>query len=300
MMWDLLIVGAGPAGITAAIYAARKRLHTVVVSRDIGGQAAASWDVENYTGYQMITGPELAAKFKEHLEKFGLPVHEGETVMRVATDGSGFLVQTERGEYRARTVIVASGRTPRRLGVPGEEEFRNRGVTWCATCDGPLFAGQRVAVVGGGNAGFDAALQLLKIASSVTVIDVAERLRADPVMVEKARAGGAELLFPATVQRIIGDQFVTGIEVVTADGLRTLPVEGVFVEIGSTAVSDFVEKAARNAAGELLVNPRCETDVPGLFAAGDVTDVFSKQIVVACGEGAKAAIAAAEYVGRLS
>lgn len=299
-MRDLIIVGAGPAGITAAIYAARKRLDTLVVSRDIGGQAAASWDVENYTGYQFITGPELAAKFKEHLDRFGLPVHEGETVRRVARAQTGFTVETDRDTYTARTVIVASGRSPRKLGVPGEEEFRNRGVTWCATCDGPLFAGQRVAVVGGGNAGFDAALQLLKIASAVTIIEVSDRLRADPIMVEKARAAGAEVLLSTTVERILGDRFVTGIEVSSAGTKRLLPVEGVFVEIGSTAVSDFVEEAPRNAAGELVVNQRCETGIPGLFAAGDVTDVFSKQIVVACGEGAKAAIAAAEYLSRTS
>lgn len=162
--YDLIIVGAGPAGITGSVYAARKRMNFLILTKDIGGQAALSSEIKNYIGFQFITGPELAEKFREHLEQFKVELKEGEIVTLVKKEVEIIKIETNKGKYETKTLLIASGRVPRKLGVPGENEFKNRGVTYCATCDAPLFAGMNVAVIGGGNAGLDAGLQLIKIA----------------------------------------------------------------------------------------------------------------------------------------
>ncbi|MBN2372581.1 FAD-dependent oxidoreductase [bacterium] len=295
-MYDLIIVGAGPAGITAGIYAARKRMDFLVVTQDIGGQAALSWDIENYIGYQFITGMELVKKFREHLEQFKVGIKEGEQVNLISRYKDTILIETDKGNYESRTVVIASGRKPRRLGVDGEDGFKNRGVTYCATCDGPLFAGRDVAVIGGGNSALDAVLQLSKISGRIYLIDAAPQLRADPVMVEKAEKSGNVFIYNNTmVERIFGEKFVQGISVSRSGRTEDLDVQGVFIEIGSFPSSGFVNDVAKNDTGEILVNCRNETSVPGIFAAGDVTDVPAKQIIVACGEGAKAVLSAFEY-----
>lgn len=298
-MYDLVIIGAGPAGITASVYAARKRMDFLVITRDIGGQATLSSDIENYTGYQFITGPELVGKFREHLNQFGVKIREGEVVTSVRKGGEVVRIETERGKYEAKAAIIASGRIPRKLGVEGEEEFKNRGVTYCATCDAPLFAGMEVAVVGGGNSALDAILQLIKIASKIYLIDVAPQLRADPVMVEKAKNSGKVVIYHKTkVEKIYGENFVRGMRISRKGKREDLAVEGVFVEIGSLPASDFIKDVEKNERGEITVNCKCETSTPGIFAAGDVTNVFAKQIIVACGEGSKAALAAFEYLSK--
>ncbi|MGD9015321.1 MAG: NAD(P)-binding domain-containing protein, partial [Candidatus Omnitrophota bacterium] len=159
-MFDLIIIGAGPAGITASVYAARKRLDFLVISKDIGGQAALSGDIENYTGYQFITGPELAGKFKEHMQAFGIKLNSPEESRDVKRENNLIKLVTDKGEYLSRTLIIATGSRPRLLNVPGEREFKNKGVTYCATCDGPLFKDKSVAIIGGGNSALDAALQM--------------------------------------------------------------------------------------------------------------------------------------------
>jgi len=296
-MYDVVIVGAGPAGITASIYAARKKMNLLVISQNIGGQTIWSADIENYTGYQFITGIELGQKFREHLEQFDVEVKEGETVTRVEKSGDAIEIETDRGNYTARSVIVASGRVPRRLNVPGEEELRNRGVTYCATCDGPVFAGKDVAIIGGGNSALEATLQMMKIATHVYVFEATPSFSADLVMMDKARASKKVSMFTnAKVARIRGDKLVSGIEVEIEGKLKQFDVKGVLIEIGSSPASDFVKDVEKNQSGEIVVNCKCETNVPGIFAAGDVTNVYAKQIVVACGEGAKAALAAFEYL----
>lgn len=298
-MYDLIIVGAGPAGITAGIYAARKKLNFLMISRDIGGQTAWSGDIENYLGFQFITGPELVKKFKEHLDKFEVELKEGESVKGIGKENDSIRVETDKGEYRSKTVILATGRIPRKLEVKGEAEFKNKGVTYCATCDAPLFADLEVAVVGGGNSGLDAALQLIKIAKKIYLIETLDHLCADPVVVEKVKQNPkVEVYFETQVKEIYGDKFVRGMKVERQGVLEDLQVEGIFVEIGSAPSSEILAGVRKNEKGEVKVDCECKTDLPGIFAAGDVTDVYSKQIIVACGEGAKAALAAFEYLSK--
>jgi alkyl hydroperoxide reductase subunit F len=297
---DLIIVGAGPAGITASVYAARKRMDFLVITKDIGGQTGWSADIENYTGYKFITGPELVERFKEHLEQFGIDIQEDQAVTLVEKAGDVVTVETEEDRYQARTVIVASGRISRQLDVEGEEKFKHRGVTYCATCDAPFFADVDVAVIGGGNSGLDAVLQSIKIARKIYLIERRPQLGADPIMVEQAeQSDKVTILTDTEVERIYGDTFVEGITVSRAGERQDLPVRGVLVEIGYDPVADFVKGVRKNDFGEIVVNCRCETNVPGIFAAGDVTDVYGKQIIVACGEGVKATLAAFEYLSRL-
>ncbi len=297
LMYDLVIVGAGPAGITASIYAARKKMDLIVISQNIGGQTIWSADIENYTGYQFITGIELGQKFREHLDQFAVEVKEGETATDVERIGDWIRIETDATTYEARVVIIASGRLPRKLNVPGEDEFRNRGVTYCATCDGPVFAGRDVAIIGGGNSALEATLQMMKIATHVYVFEATDSFRADPVMMDKARTSDNVSMFTKSkVLRISGDRLVSGIEVEVNGKPRRFDVGGILIEIGSSPASDFVKGVERNNTGEIVVNCKCETNIPAIFAAGDVTNVYAKQIVVACGEGAKAALAAFEYL----
>lgn len=302
MIYDLIILGAGPAGITAAVYAARKRLNFMVITKDIGGQAAISGDIENYTGYQFITGPDLAKKFADHLKQFSFPLKEGETVSRVEKlADKTFKVTTDKDEYLGKTLIVTTGKIPRSLNVPGETEFKNRGVSYCATCDGPLFSGKTVAIVGGGNSALDAALSLLKIAKQVYLVNINPRFTGDPIMEEKIRAANnVVILSSANTLKINGDKFVTGIELKIAGEIKTVPVQGVFVEAGLTPNSAFIEFVDKNKAGEIEVNCATETSEPGVFAAGDVTTVPDKQIIIAAGEGSKAALRAFRYLAELT
>lgn len=296
-MFDLIIIGAGPAGITAAVYAARKKMNTLVLTMDIGGQTAWSGDVENYTGYQFITGPELAEKFEEHMRKFDVRVEENEPVLDLSKSGDICLVTTDKGRYESRTVIVASGKRSKELNVPGEKGYKNRGLTYCATCDAPLFADKNVAVIGGGNSALDAALQLVRIAKQVYLINITEQLNADPVMQEQLNESKiVTVMNNARVTDITGEKFLTGIKVMHAGKQEVLAVEGVFVEIGLKPNSEFAKILSKNEVGEIKVNPRNETSVAGIFAAGDVTDVPEKQIVIAAGEGSKAALSAFRYL----
>lgn len=299
VLYELIVIGAGPAGITAAIYAARKKMNVLVISKDIGGQVAISSAIENYVGFQFITGEELTRKFEDHVKEFGVELKEGEGVLSIEkTDGS-FKVKTDVGSYEAKTVIVASGREPRHLNVPGETGFLGRGLSYCATCDAPFFAGRDVAVIGGGNAGFEAALQLMKIASKVYLIELLPRLRGDPIMLEKIeKSENVAIMTNTRTVEIYGENIVSGIKVVREGREEDLKVQGVFIEIGSIPSSEFIDFVEKNEVGEIVVNERCETSVPGLFAAGDVTCVPEKQIIIAAGEGAKAALAAFNYLSR--
>jgi thioredoxin-disulfide reductase len=299
-MYELIIVGAGSAGITASIYAARKRMNFLVITKDIGGQASLSSEIENYTGYQYITGPELTQKFEEHMREFNIEVkYEG--VIGVEKVGDNFSVETDKSTYETKALIIASGARPRSLNVPGEREFKNRGVTYCATCDAPLFHGKDVAVVGGGNSGLDATLQLTRIANKIYLIEVEPELRGDLIMREKVeQSEKVTILTKTKVLHIMGDKFVNGLAVEREGVREVLQVQGVFIEVGYVPNSEFIAGMVKlNERGEIVVDDRCQTDVRGIFAAGDVTNVPYKQIIVAAGEGAKAAMSAHEYLSRL-
>ncbi len=296
-MKDLIIIGAGPAGITAAIYAARKKMDFTMISIDLGGQAAWSGDVENYTGTQLITGPELALKFTQHMKQFKVDLKQGDTVTSIKKTAVGFVVTTNSSIYEAKTLVIASGKKPRMLNVSGEAEFKNKGVTYCATCDGPIFAGKPVAIIGGGNSALDAAIQMVRIASKTYIINAAGKITGDPVMLDKLKGSAdLEIMNSAKVLSISGDKFVNRITVNVNGTDKDLPVEGVFIEIGLLPNADFIDIVNKNKLGEIMVNGSAETSQPGIFAAGDVTDVPEKQIIIAAGEGAKAALSAFRYL----
>ncbi len=296
-IYDLIIIGAGPAGITAAVYAARKKMDILVITKDIGGQASWSGDIQNYIGYQFISGPELAIKFEEHMRKFNFEIKENEEVKELIFRKGTFLVKTDKDSYQTKTAIVASGKRSRELGVPGEQEFKNKGLTYCATCDGPLFAERDVAVIGGGNSALDAALQLIKIANHIYIINFTDNLTGDGIMQEKIRANNkVSILNNSRVKEILGDSFVQAIKIEEGKKEKMLDVQGIFVEIGLIPNSEFTSNLEKNERKEIIVNQRNETNTPGVFAAGDVTDVPEKQIIIAAGEGAKAVLSVFRYL----
>ncbi len=291
MTYDCIVIGAGPAGITATVYLSRKALSVLVLTGDIGGQAAWSGDIANYTGFQFITGPELALKFEEHLRQHPAEIRESEPVTELRSADGVHTVTTAKGTYTARSVIVASGKRARELGVPGEQAYKNKGVAYCATCDGPLFRGKDVVVVGGGNSALDAALQLIPVARHVRMINNLPAFTGDAVLRDKvAAAANCTVHHDSAVLAIDGEKFVTGLRARTPEGEQQFAAQGVFVEIGLTPNSAFAAELVQNAAGEIEIDCANRTNVPGVFAAGDVTSVPDKQIVIAAGEGAKAAL----------
>lgn len=303
-MHDLIIAGGGPAGMTAAVYAARKKLDAILISKDIGGQVNWTLGIENYMGYQFIEGPELIRKFEEQVKQFPLGVELGETVITVGRSNGGFEVRAESGKtFRSRAVIVASGKRPRPLNVPGEDKLVGRGVTYCAVCDGPLFAGMKVAVIGGGNSALEAADDMLKIAEHIYLVSLTQ-LTGDAVLVDRVKRGKNITMFlEHEVMEILGKNMVSGVRIrdLKSGEEKELDVSGVFVEIGLIPNSDLVKGLVElNQWGEIKVNCRNETNIPGLFGAGDVTDVPEKQIAIAVGEGAKAALQAHRYLQRLA
>lgn len=297
-IYDLVVIGAGPAGITASIYAVRKGLSVLVVTKDIGGQAAWSGDIENYTGYQFISGPELAAKFEEHLRKFNINLKENEGTVGINKTNEGlFEVVTTRGRYSSKTIIIASGKRSRELKVPGEKEFKNKGLTYCATCDGPLFRGKTVSVIGGGNSALDTALQLINLTLHVYIINNTSSLGGDVVMRQKVvSAKNVTILNNAQVSAILGDRLVNAIRIKKDSKEEEVAVEGVFVEIGLIPNSEFAALVEKNELGEIKVDSYNRTNIGGVFAAGDVTNVPEKQIIIAAGEGSKAALSAFRYL----
>lgn len=289
--------------MTAAVYAARKRLDAVLISKDIGGQPMWTGRIENYMGYQYIEGFELMDKFEQQVKQFPLEQRIGMQAKSIKRIDGGFEVDTDGGEkFQAKAVIVASGKRPRQLNVPGEEQFKGKGVTYCSVCDGPVFSGQKVAVIGGGNAALEAIDDMVKIAEHVYVVSVTP-FTGDQVLIERVRsAKNLTEFLEYEVLSISGDKLVNGIEIrdLKSGEKKKLDLSGIFVEIGLNPNSEPVKGlAALNEQGEIVVNCRNETDVPGLFAAGDVTNVPEKQIVISAGEGAKAALQAHKYLQRL-
>lgn len=301
--YDVLVLGAGPAGIAAAIYVLRKGYTAGVLAKLLGGQVAWTSEIENYPGFRVVDGAALVSRFREQLAQTPPDLALDQEATAVTRDEGGFAVRAAGAEYRCRALVAATGKRPRLLGVPGEQRLLGRGVALCAICDAPLFRGKVVGVVGGGNSGLEAAIDLAKVAARVVLFQDLPRLTGDAVFESRVRALPQVEVRPASVvTEVLGEERVRGVRVRSlADGAeREVPLDGVFVEIGLEPNSGiFRGLAPLNARGEIEVDGACRTAVPGLFAAGDVTSVPYKQIVVAAGEGAKAGLSACEHLLRL-
>ena len=296
-MNDLIIIGGGPAGVAAGVYAARKQLKTVLIAQEIGGQSVVSEGIENWIGSIKISGADLAKSLAAHLDALKgdmLALALGETVTALTKVAGGFSVRTKSGkEFSAKTVLIASGAGRRKLDIPGAEKFENKGVTYCASCDGPLFSGADVAVVGGGNAGFETALQLLAYAKSVTLLDRNPAPKADAVTVEKARAHpNMQILLNAEPTAVTGEQFVTSLTYTdkNTNETKSLAVSGIFVEAGVLPNTAFAEGVvAFDAVNRIVTDPRSQrASLEGIWSAGDCTDELYHQNNIAAGDGVKA------------
>ena len=304
-MLDLIIIGGSAAATTAGIYAARRGLKFKIISKDFGGEVATSGEIGNWPGDGMTDGIALAEKFRKHLEQYKVDLEEGVEVERInKQDDSSFVIKTKGGkDYYAHTVIAATGVHPRPLNAPGEREFRNKGVSYCTTCDGPLFGGKIVATIGGGNSALESGLMLADIASKVYVINKNPAFKGDNVLIENLKKKqNVEIIYGAMTTEIAGDKFVTDLKYNDKDGKpQKLKVDGIFIHIGMVPNSGIVSaEIEKNKFGEIKVNANCETNIPGLYAAGDVTDVPFKQIVIAAGQGCIATLSAVQYLNKLT
>ena len=304
--YDMLVVGGGPAGAAAAVYAARKGIRTGVVAERIGGQTNDTLGIENYISVLETDGPKFATALQAHMKAYEVDLMPRQKVARIIpAQNDGWIgVALQNGAVlSAKSVILSTGARWRQVGVPGENEYRNRGVAYCPHCDGPLFKGKRTAVIGGGNSGVEAAIDLAGIVSHVTLVEFGEQLKADAVLVSKLRSlPNVTVLTQAQTLEITGDgQKVNGLRWLNrVSGAEShIELEGVFVQIGLVPNTEFLQGTVElNRSGEIVIDERCQTNVPGVFAAGDVTTVPFKQIVIAAGEGAKAALSAFDHLIR--
>jgi alkyl hydroperoxide reductase subunit F len=296
---DLIIIGAGPAGITAAVYAARKRLNFMVISKNVGGQVILTSVVENYIGYQEIAGKDLIGKFEEHLKQFKFDFKET-AVKNLKKENDVFVVESDSENFKSKTLLIATGARPKMLNIKGEQDYKNRGVTYCSTCDAPLFANKDVVVIGSGNSALDAVLQLINIANRIYLLVRKDTLKGDKIMIDKVKASPkVEILFNTTVLEIVGDKLVKGIKIDQKGEKRELAIQGVFIEIGYIPNTEFVKDFVKlNSAGEIEIDFNNQTSVAGVFAAGDCTTVPYKQIIIAAGEGSKATISAFGFLAK--
>jgi len=296
MINDLIIIGGGPAGTAGAVYAARKQLKTVLIASEFGGQSTVSEDIQNWIGTPHISGADLAKSFENHVREYAgeyIEIHNGEYVTSITkNEEGGFSVLTDKGTYSAKSVLLTVGSTRRKLEVPGADIFEHKGLTYCASCDGPLFSGQDVAVIGGGNAAFESAAQLLAYCKTVSIINRSDKFRADEITVEKIRSHeNARIITNAQMTEVYGEGFVKGLKYKNEkDEIIDLPVTGIFIEIGlipsTDLIGDLVEK---NTYGQIKVDPKTQrTSVEGIWSAGDCTDGLYHQNNIAAGDAVKA------------
>jgi thioredoxin reductase (NADPH) len=302
--YDVVIIGGGPAGLTAGIYAGRGNLKTVILEKgQPGGQIAQTEEVENYPGFpEVIAGFELSSRMVQQAEKFGAQLVSDE-VLGLEKFQDGFRVKGYERAYTARVVIVATGANPRRLGVPGEDKFYGRGVSTCATCDGFFYRGKHVVVVGGGDAAVEEGTFLTKFAESVTVIHRRDELRANKVAQERAfRNPKMKFVWNTVVEEVLGDEVVTGVKVrnVQTNETSVMPTDGVFIYVGHVPNTEFLSGAVElNNHGYVAVHDEIYTSVPGIFSAGDVSDEIYRQLSTSVGAGTKAAMRAEKYLAEL-
>jgi len=295
--YDVIIIGGGPAGITAAIYTARRLLKTLVITKEPGGQIVKTSDIENYPGFDLISGPELAKKFISQAKKFGAEIVFDE-VLRLDKKNSDFIISGRKKNYRSKSLILAFGKVPRKLNIPGEEEFKGKGISYCSTCDAPFFKNKIVVVNGGGNSAFEATLLLSRTAQKVYLIHRRDEFTAEEIMINKIKkVKNVEIITSATIDKIEGDQVVRSITVSHKGKKRKIEIAGFFIEIGYMVedglIKKFVEMDEKN---QIKVNKDHSTSREGVFAAGDLTNSYYKQIVISAGEGAIAALSAAKYL----
>ena len=302
-MYDTIIVGGGPAAIAAGIYVGRKKMKTLLIADSFGGQSLVSDDIRNWIGVVSISGPALAKALTDHLmAQEGIEIKMPEKALSTKEIQDGFEVLTERGDaYQTRTLIIASGGRRRRLGVPGEDKFEGKGVAYCSICDAPLFKGKAVAVVGGGNAGFEAAIDLLPYATKIYILEFGAEPKADAItQAEVKKSPLVTVITNAQTKEVLGDNFVSGLKYIDriTNEEKLLEVGGVFVQIGSQSNSEIVKGLVDvNKYGEIMVDHKfATTSNPGIFAAGDVTDAAFKQNNIAVGDGIKAALSAYNYL----
>jgi len=303
-MYDLIIIGGGPAGVAAGIYAARKKLKTLLISKDFQGQVKWAVSVENYPGFKAISGTDLAKKFEEHLRTQEIEIITGE-VGKIKKENQIFEVITNKEKrYLSLAILIASGCDPRPLEVPGEKEFIGKGVSYCTTCDAPFFKDKVVAVIGGGNSGVKSAVELTNYASKVYLLECQPQLAADELEQERARANEKiNILTSSALKSIEGKNFVEKIiyEDLKSKEKKTLKVDGIFVSVGTQPATSFIKDLVDfNEKDEIIVDSEtCQTKTSGLFAAGDVTSVGCDQIVIAAGEGAKSALSIYDYLRQI-
>lgn len=323
-MLDLIIIGGSAAATSAGIYAARRGLKFKIISKDFGGEVATSGEIGNWPGINHTDGITLAGQFKEHLKFYKVDMEEGIEVEKITKQPDGtFCITTKKGEppatvaekltapsapatmtcdYEAKAVIVTTGVHPRELNVPGEKEFRNKGVSYCSVCDGPLFSGKVVTTIGGGNSALESGLMMADIATKVYVINKNPQFKGDQVLIDNLKTKqNVEIIYNANTTEITGDQFVAGLKYTDQAGQpQQLQVQGAFIHIGNIPNSGIVPpEVEKNQFGEIKVNANCETNIPGLYAAGDVTGVLFKQIVIAAGQGCCAVLSAVQYLNKL-
>jgi len=300
-MYDLIIIGGGPAGLTAGIYAVRYGLDTVVLEKNVlPGQIAATDIIENYTGFTAISGPELMQRFKEHAETVGVKIESAQVSSIISEDGEK-LVVTDSGNLGSKAVIIATGANPKKLGIPGEKEFMGKGVSYCATCDAPFYKGKTVMVVGGGESALTDALILSNVVKKVYLVHRRDKLRASRILQERvSRKSNIEIIWDTVPEEVQGK---TGVENVILRNLKTgdantMQVDGVFVYIGIHPNTEFID-VKKNSSGFILTNEKLETSIPGIYAAGDCRDTSIWQVVTAVADGAVAAVSAHEYIMNL-
>lgn len=301
-IYDVLIVGAGASGISAGIYSARQGLKSLIIGKDLGGQALLTNDIQNYPGYENIDGFSLISKFETQAKKFGVDIVYDE-VLNISLHNNYFITKTNSNKYQSETIILAFGKTPRDLGVPGEEKFKGRGLSYCATCDGPLFKGKDVAVIGSAEHALEAAVMISNLANKVYLISKRDKMIGDENLIANLRSRKNLSFIPnSNVKEILGEDHINSI--VTKNlksGLdESFEVDGVFVELGYIAKSEIVSNLVKlNERNEIVIDRDCRTSKAGVFAAGDVTDTPFKQVVISAGQGAIAALSAYNYIQKL-
>lgn len=299
--WELVIIGAGPAGLNAALYAARKGLDLLLISADMGGQVIDTEEIGNYLGKKDATGFSLMNDFWEHLSQYNFTSFIGESVERISAGEDYHTIKTDTGKkYKSKAIIIASGTTKRHLGMRQEYVLKGKGVHYCAICDGYLYAGKSVAVVGGGNSGLEASLDLAKLDCNVSLIEIQDNLLGDHYLQEQVnKSKNIEIYTGTVIDEINGEEKLESVKIKENNTGQTkeLSIEGLFIEIGLEANSDFVKDTLEiNSRKEILINENNETNVKGIFAAGDISNIKDKQIIISAAEGAKAALRANEYL----